>query len=573
MTQKIEPSPFLSGVTAYHSPMAGTPVDLFLNGNEGIGPPEALLATAVELGVDAVRRYPDGVSLEKQIATWLGIFPEQVVVTAGADDALARITRAVLAPGREMILPVPTFEMLDRYARLAGGDVLEVPWPEGPLPVAQMLTAATERTSLIVVVTPNSPGGQIATKGDLTRLSEARPDALLLVDLAYVDFADEDLTRFALGLRNAVITRTFSKAWGLAGLRVGFAAAGDKEIIDWLRAAGQPYSVSSLSLAIASKRLETGREDVARFVSEVRRERGEIIALLRTLGAEAPDSEGNFVFARFRDALWVRDAIAGLGIALRAFPGKPNLENGMRITVPGNEDGYQRLCHGLASVLLPEALLFDMDDTLADVTESYRQATVATAESFGASVTFDDITAAKAGGDANNDWELTWRLITAQGIEVSPESVTERFESFYQGTKETPGYKLKETLLCDRALLERLAGRIPLGVVTGRPLTDAREFLERAGIDHLFQALATMEDGPAKPDPSPVKAALRRLGVTRAWMVGDTPDDIRAARAAGVIPLGVVAPADDPDIAKEALIRSGAGRVLSSLNELEERLP
>ncbi len=572
MTRKIEPSPFLSGVTAYHSPMAGTPVDLYLNGNEGIGPPEALLATAVEMGVEAVRRYPDGVSLEKQIAKWLGIAPDQVVVTAGADDALARITRASLAPGREMVLPVPTFEMLDRYGKLAGGDVVEVPWPEGPLPVEQMLNATTERTSLIVVVTPNSPGGQVATRGDLTRLSEARPDALLLVDLAYIDFADEDLTSFALTLQNAVITRTFSKAWGLAGLRVGFAAGG-KEIIEWLRVAGQPYSVSSLSLAIASKRLETGREDVARFVSEVRKERVEIITLLRSLGAEAPDSGGNFVFARFKDALWVRDAIAGLGIALRAFPGKPFLENAMRITVPGDVNGYQRLRHGLASVLAPEAVLFDMDDTLADVTESYRQATVATAESFGAAVTFDDITAAKAEGNANNDWELTWRMITGQGIQVSLEAVTERFESFYQGTKEMPGFKLKETLLCDRELLERLAARIPLGIVTGRPMVDAREFLERTGIAHLFQALATMEDGPAKPDPAPVRAAIERLGVTRAWMVGDTPDDIRSARAAGVIPLGIVAPADDPDIAKEALIRSGAGRVLINLNELEERLP
>jgi histidinol-phosphate aminotransferase len=552
--------------------MAGTPVDLFLNGNEGIGPPPDLLRSVLASGVETVRRYPDGVPLERQLAGMLGVSPSRVVVTAGADDALARILRAVLAPGREMVLPVPTFEMLDRYARLAGGEVVEVLWGAGPLPVDDILSATTERTSLIVVVSPNSPMGQAATPEDLTRLSEARPDALLLVDLAYVDFAEVDLTSHALSLSNAVITRTLSKAWGLAGLRVGY-AAGPEAVIDWLRAAGQPYSVSSLSLAVAAERLATGTADVTRFIAAVQEERGALVRRLLDLGVDAFPSQGNFVFARFEDPIWVRDAMAGLGIAVRAFPGKRLIEDGMRITLPGNAADFERLVHGFESVLAPGALLFDIDDTLADVTDSYRKATVATAGSFGVTVTFEDITRAKAEGDANNDWELTWRMVTAAGKKVSLEAVTERFESFYQGTPDTPGYKTTETLLCDRALLERLAARIPLGVVTGRPVRDAREFLENQNIADLFGGLATMEDGPAKPDPAPVRAALTRLGVTCAWMVGDTPDDMRAARSAQVVPIGVAAPADDPGTAEAALIRSGAGRVIGHLNELEELLP
>ncbi len=88
-----------------------------------------------------------------------------------------------------------------------------------------------------------------------------------------------------------------------------------------------------------------------------------------------------------------------------------------------------------------------------------------------------------------------------------------------------------------------------------------------------FQTVVTMEDAPAKPDPAPVQLALERLGVRHAWMVGDTPDDIRAARAAAVLPLGIVAPGDDPDLARTALADAGAARILATVNELLETLP
>lgn len=573
MTVKLTPSPFLSGVTAYKTPMTATPVDLLLNGNEGAPPPSAVLEEALRAGVETVRLYPHNQPVEERLADLLEIDVDRLVVTAGADDALARIMRAVLAPGREMVMPVPTFEMIERYVTLSGGELRPVPWLEGPLPVEAILEQVNEKTAIITVVTPNSPIGQSATDDELETLSDAIPDGLLLVDLAYTDFADNDLTSFVLSLPNAVITRTLSKAWGLAGLRVGF-AAGSPEVMSWLRAAGQPYAVSSLSLAVANKRLETGQQEVRQFVSRVREERLVLVEVLRGLpDVKTWPSQGNFVFARFKDATWVRDGMAGLGIAVRAFPGKPYLEDGMRITVPGNETDFNRLIHGFRTVLDPEAILFDMDDTLADVTASYRLATVATAKAYGVAITFDEITAAKAEGDANNDWVLTRRMLAERGVAVSLEDVTQTFEDFYQGKGDRPGYKTKETLLCDRALLERLASRVPLGVVTGRPRSDAEEFLVNQGIRDLFEVVVTMDDGPVKPDPAPVMIALQRLGIERAWMVGDTPDDMRSARGAAVVPIGVVAPADDAKIATRALLTSGAGRVIESLSNLEELLP
>ncbi|MBN2344260.1 MAG: HAD-IA family hydrolase [Deltaproteobacteria bacterium] len=218
---------------------------------------------------------------------------------------------------------------------------------------------------------------------------------------------------------------------------------------------------------------------------------------------------------------------------------------------------------------IPKALIFDIDDTLVDTTPSYRGSIIRTAAHFGGTVTMEDIARAKANGDANNDWVLTQDLLSQQGIRVSIEEVTEVFEALYQGEGDTPGLKLLESLLIDIKMLGAWAKRFKMGIVTGRPRKDALDFLERYEIQHLFGAVITMDDGPLKPSPAPIRMALAALNETDAWMIGDTPDDIRSAVAAGIVALGVIAPADDPNDAVNAMQRAGAARVLKTVCELE----
>jgi len=290
---------------------------------------------------DDICRYPAPHELEQALEQECDAAPGGVLCTAGADEALDRVCRGYLAPGRHAVLVTPTFEMLPRYAALAGAEVTEVAWPAGDLPLAALDAAVRPETTLIGVVSPNNPTGAVAALADLQALAEANPKALLVVDQAYGEFADVDLTRPLARVANVVSVRTFSKARGLAGLRVGW-AVGAPAVIEVLRAAGGPYAVSRPSLAMATVRLRQ-RDDVADYVARVRTERAELTARLTRRGVEVLPSQANFVLCRLPDAEAFDAALATAGIAVRAFPGRAALTGWRRITCPADAGEFERL--------------------------------------------------------------------------------------------------------------------------------------------------------------------------------------------------------------------------------------
>lgn len=225
------------------------------------------------------------------------------------------------------------------------------------------------------------------------------------------------------------------------------------------------------------------------------------------------------------------------------------------------------------SLLSPQAILFDMDGVLVDEAPSYREAIRQTCAFFGEAITLEEIGQLKLCGNANNDWEFTMQLLRERGVLCEFNDVKSRFESIYQGSDESPGLWTRERILVDINWLKSLADRYPLGIVTGRPRNDALRFLKSWEIEHHFNAIVCLEDGPAKPNPANVNTALRKLGVTSGWMIGDTPDDIGAARGAGLVAFGIVAPQDDRDFATARLLEALATAILDDLKELDRYLP
>lgn len=565
----FQPARRLDGLSAYKAPESGPLVDLVLDANEGRASSGSLRDVLDRFDATDLARYPNASALERAIASRFGIASGRVVVTNGADDAIDRICRVSLEKGRALLTHSPSFEMIERSATLAGASVRTIRWMGGRFPASRFLSKISQETSLVALVSPNNPTGGVIDRESLREIIAAARTfgALVMLDLAYIEFADGDPTIELLEKPNVVLVRTFSKALGLAGARVGYSIS-SLEIADWIRTVGGPYPVSSVSLALASPALDAEAEQKL-FIDQIRSERESLSDLLLGFGCEVLESQANFVTARFTNAAFVRRSLAALGIAVRSFPNRDELDGFLRISLPGDKAAFDRLRTSLRTILDPQAILFDLDGVLADVSDSYRQAIVETARSFGITLSLDEISAAKHAGNANNDWELTHRLLEQRGVRCGLGEVTKRFQNSYLGSQDNPGLRESERFLTSRPTLERLGDRYRLGIVTGRPRTEAEWFLRRAGVRELFEAMVCMEDAPAKPAADPVLLAMEQLSAERAWMLGDTPDDIASARKADVLPLGVLAPGDG-ERAIGAMEVAGAAIVLERVGQLEE---
>jgi histidinol-phosphate aminotransferase len=345
---EVRPVDALIGAVPY-APGSREGIDLLLDSNEGVAPPRAMLDVLRDINPDGVRRYPSKDEIESLIASRLGIASDQVLVTAGGDEAIDRVCRAYLDRDRALVQHSPTFEMIARSAQLTGATVRSVPWMTGPLPRIDMIDAAMQQRGVIALVSPNNPTGAPIEADDLRTICEANPRSVVLLDLAYTEFADVDLTPIALGLPNVIATRTLSKAYGLAGLRVGY-AVGPASLIAPLRAVGGPYPISMLSLIVAHAVLNGDDKRILSTIEQIRHERDELATVLQSLGADALPSQANFILCRVGSADRVDSALRARGIAVRRFANDSSLANCLRITLPGCEFDFQRLVTALKEV-------------------------------------------------------------------------------------------------------------------------------------------------------------------------------------------------------------------------------
>lgn len=328
-------------MNAYQPPIFDSPIDLDLSRNEGrpgLSRVDIDAATMAAL----VGRYPDTSRLTDLIARRHGVSTGQVLPTAGGDDALFR---CILRGGGPVVTTSPTFEMIRRYTAQSRRKLVEVPWWSDDLPVAEILDIEAE---LAVIVSPNNPTGSVIGETALRKVADAFPSVIL--DAAYAEFADEDLTALALELGNVVVIRTLSKAFGLAGLRVGY-GLGPEALIVELAGYGSPFALSGLSAHLGAEALQSGLSRVDGYVRRIREERSQLTEVLSELGTRPLPSRANFVLATDVDAEWLVSAAASWGIGLRHFPQRPELSRCVRIGLPGDRNAFARLLDVLNTAL------------------------------------------------------------------------------------------------------------------------------------------------------------------------------------------------------------------------------
>jgi histidinol-phosphate aminotransferase len=326
---------------------------LRLDRNEGPPPPRELLAELMSLTSDDVARYPDpNASIGAVEAAWaarLGVDPARVVLTTGGDGAIDVFFASLFPRGAKLVLATPTFEPILAAARRAGAKVAALDGFATAYPVPAARRELSGRDDRLVVVAPNNPTGSGLERDELAALLELSDDRPLLVDLAYGEFAENDLTGGALASPSACVLLSLSKAWGLAGLRVG-ALVVPQRLVNDVRRERPAYPVATPSLAIARAALTSFPDLPARNAAWVRSARPRVAALLAEAGLDVRDSQANFVFARGAGAAQFAGRLARERIAVRRFDGVPELADAVRVTVPRTDAELARF-EGTCSAL------------------------------------------------------------------------------------------------------------------------------------------------------------------------------------------------------------------------------
>ncbi len=296
----------------------------------------------------ALNRYPEPQppALIERLAELYGVASDQVFVGRGSDEAIDLLTRAFCAAGASnVIISPPTFGMYAVAARVQGAAVREVPLRadrDYALDVEALLAAVSRQTRLVYVCTPNNPTGNVVPAAVLLRLAEAlRGRAVLVIDEAYVEFADADSASSLLAqYDHVVVLRTLSKAYGLAGARVGVALA-RAEVIQLLRRIMPPYPLPSASIAAAlgvlhSEARRAGAERL-RLICQQRAQLRPALAALPGVIDVLP-SQANFLVVRFVDAAAVYARLVAAGVIVRSLHKYPGLHDGLRISIGTPEE-------------------------------------------------------------------------------------------------------------------------------------------------------------------------------------------------------------------------------------------
>jgi histidinol-phosphate aminotransferase len=334
----------------YHPPLGGrSGLRLDFNENSSGCSPRVLDALS-RIDGDLLSKYPEREPVEAIAAEFLGLQPEQVLLTNGVDEGIHLICETYLEPGDEALIVVPTFSMYEIYALATGASVLAIPARRNfEFPSAAVLAATSKQTKLIAIANPNNPTGKVVPRERLIDIIENAPDAAILIDEAYFEFYGQTVMDLIDKYENLFIARTFSKAFGLAGFRLGI-LAGCAEQMRLVRRVSSPYNVNGVALACLPEAL-ADREYVARYSAEVRTGRRRLEDEFASLGIPYWPSQANFVLARlgeFRKPFV--DAMRFRGILVRDRNSDPGCEGCVRITVGTNEQ-TDRLLRELRSGL------------------------------------------------------------------------------------------------------------------------------------------------------------------------------------------------------------------------------
>ena len=316
----VKPRPAVVSMKPYSPPTAGRADKLRLDFNENtVGcSPRVITALQDALSAGALTVYPEYGEAKTEVAQYFRVQPDQFVFTNGTDEAIQVFINAYVDDGQEVLLLRPSYAMYRFYSEVAGAKIREIDYPAPGLefPLQAILDAITPDTRAVIFANPNNPTGTGVSLLGIERILHRARRAVVLVDEAYYDFAGVTALTEIERVPNLFVSRTFSKVFGMAAMRLGCLFSHQANI-EYLHKAQSPYSVNALAV-VAARAAVADHDYIEKYVAEVLAARELLCVGLEKLGITYIPSSGNFVLARLGDrAIEVRDALRELGILVR----------------------------------------------------------------------------------------------------------------------------------------------------------------------------------------------------------------------------------------------------------------
>ena len=539
---------------AYLPPLEGRRSKIRLDFNENtVGFPERV----PELEPTMLTAYPEYHDLIEGVAQLLGLPSDWLLLTNGSDEALFVAAFTFIEPDQDRaIISAPTFSLIPHYLQLCQAIIEEVVVHDDLSYNLEGIEEALQRgAKLAILPSPDNPTGGTIPLDLLRDWLRRFPRTLFVIDEAYYEYYDQTTLVLLPEHPNLLVTRTFSKAWGLAGLRLGV-VAGHPQLMEWIRRVRSPYSVNSMVAQALLRLLPQKAEVMAQARAAVER-KGRVVARIRQAGYRVTPGAANFFL------IWAgltSKAMAAFlnarGLLVRDRSNLAKMGGSVRVSV-GSEEEMETFLRHFETFNRGFGLIFDLDDTLVDTSRSYDECVQRLS---GASR--EEVLALRAQGGFNDDWETAAELLRRGGRERPLEEVVAEGKQLYlrlaaDGLLEPPHFR-QETL-------DLLGRRHPLLVFTGRP-RDEYEPVWQTRIAPHFRDVLCKDDVPQvcpKPAPDGLVHLMRKHDLVGGAYVGNSVDDMAAAKAAGLIAIGFTS-----NQSAEALQRAGADFIVGSLEEI-----
>ncbi|WP_348267028.1 histidinol-phosphate transaminase [Edaphobacter paludis] len=330
---EVKPRKAVLGMPEYHPPLAGRDA-LRLDFNENtFAPSPKVIERLREVTAEGLTKYPEREPAERIAAAHFGLKPDEVLLTNGVDEAIHLVCCAFLEEGDEAVICTPGFFMYDVSVMMMTPNLRKVQADETlQFPFEKFVAAITERTKLIIVSSPNNPTGAVVSREHLLAIARAAPQAVLMVDEAYYHFHGETTMGDLSAVPNLLVARTFSKAYGLANLRIGM-LAGNAALMKYVRKVSSPYNVNGVALDCLTVAL-ADEDYLAWYVEQVRVGRERMMRGLDELGVPYFPSHANFVLMKIGPKH--KELVAAMrahGVLLRDRSADPGCNGSVRITI------------------------------------------------------------------------------------------------------------------------------------------------------------------------------------------------------------------------------------------------